>query len=150
MLLSFSSSFSAKMAVSDVSQKQDVILRFFENLEHQNILHFTVWPIVPITLLFLINRQFGRFAAKNSNLLDLYFGPFWSNVTYSLDSPVNVLIKSRNVPKIGTVSSNRIYNLQNARNYFYLRHIDSLQNINGMILHHYSLQILSLICTLRI
>ena len=34
-------------------------------------------------------------AAKISNLLNLHFGPFWSNVTYSPDSPVNVLIESR-------------------------------------------------------
>ena len=111
MLLCFSSGFSAKMAVSDVSQKYDVILRKFKNLKHQNILAFTVRPIVPITLLFLQNCQFGRFAAKNSKLLRLHFGPFWSNVTYSPDSPVNVLIESRNVRKIGTVLSNRIYKM---------------------------------------
>ena len=80
-------------------------------------------------------------------MLNRHFGPFWSNVTYSPDSPVNVLNESRNVRKIGSVIEQK---LQNARNYFYPRHIDSLQNINGIILHHYSLQILSLICTLRI
>ena len=61
------------MAISDVSQKYDVILRKFENFKHQNILAFTVWLIVPITLLILQNRQFGRFAAKNSKLLHLHF-----------------------------------------------------------------------------
>ena len=55
------------MVVSDVSQKYDVILRKFENLKHQHVLAFTVWLIVPITLLFLQNRQFGRFAAKTRN-----------------------------------------------------------------------------------
>ena len=34
--------FSAKMVVSDVSQKYDVKLRKFKNLKHQNILAFTV------------------------------------------------------------------------------------------------------------
>ena len=99
------------MAVSDVSQKYDVVLRKFKNLRDQNILAFTVWLIVPIPLLFLQNRQFGRLAAKISNLLNLHFGAFWSNVTYSPDSPVNVLIESRNVSKIGTVSSKRIYKM---------------------------------------
>ena len=47
--------FSAKMAVSDVSQKYDVILRKFKKLKHQNILAFTVWLIVPITLLIFQN-----------------------------------------------------------------------------------------------
>ena len=70
------------MVVSDVSQKYDVILRNFKISKNQNILTYTVWPIVPITLLFLQNRQFGRLAAKNSNLLNLHFDPFWSNVTY--------------------------------------------------------------------
>ena len=98
------------MAVSDVSQKYDVI-RIFKLSKHQNILALTVWPIVPITLLFPQNRQFGRFTAKTSNMLNLRFDTFWSNVTYSPDSPVNVLIESRNVRKIGTVSSNRIYKM---------------------------------------
>ena len=66
------------MAVSDVSQKYGVILRKFKNLKHQNILAFTVWLIVPITLLILQNCLFGRLAAKISNL---HFRPFWSNVT---------------------------------------------------------------------
>ena len=49
-LLSFLSFlFLAKMAVSDVSQKYDVIIRIFEILKYQNILALTVWPIVPIT-----------------------------------------------------------------------------------------------------
>ena len=100
--------FSAKMAVSDVSQKYDFILRIFKISKHQNILALTVWPIVPITLLFPQNRQFGRFTAKISNMLNLHFDPFWSNVTYSPDTPVNVLIESRNIRKIGTVSSYRI------------------------------------------
>ena len=34
-----------------------------------------------------------------------------ADVTYSPDSPVNVPIESRNVRKIGTVSSNRIYKM---------------------------------------
>ena len=103
--------FLAKMAVSDVSQNYDVILRNFKISNYQNILALTVWPIVPITLLFPQNRQFGRFTAKISNMLNLHFDPFWSNVTYSPDSPVNVLIESRNVRKIATVSSNRIYKM---------------------------------------
>ena len=103
--------FSAKMAISDVSQKYDVILRNFKNLKHRNILVFTVWSIVPITLSFLQNRQFGRFAVKNSKMPNLHFCQFWSNVTYSPDSPVNVLIESRNVRETGTVSSNRIYKM---------------------------------------
>ena len=40
--------FSAKMVVSDISQKYDVLLRKFKSLKHQNILVFTVWLIVPI------------------------------------------------------------------------------------------------------
>ena len=100
--------FSAKMAVSDVSQKYDIILQKFKNLKHQNILAFTVWLIVPITLLILQNCLFGRLAAKISIL---HFRPFCSNVTYSPDSPVNVPNESRKVRKIGTVSSNRIYKM---------------------------------------
>ena len=69
------------MAVSDVSQKYDVILRKLKNSKPQNILAFTVSPIVPITLSISQNRQFGRLAAKISNLLRLHFGAFWSNVT---------------------------------------------------------------------
>ena len=69
------------MAVSDVSQKYDVIIRIYKISKYQNNLALTVWPIVPITLLFLQNRQFGRFTAKISNTLNLHFDPFWSNVT---------------------------------------------------------------------
>ena len=42
MLLCFSSGFLSKMAVSDVSQKYDVILRIFKLSKYQNILTFTV------------------------------------------------------------------------------------------------------------
>ena len=101
----------AKMAVSDVSQKYDVIIRIFEILKYQNIPVLTVWPIVPITFLILNNHQSGRLAAKNSNSAEIAFFTFWSNVTYSPDSPVNVLIESRNVRKMVTVSSNRIYKM---------------------------------------
>ena len=66
------------MAVSDVSQKYDVILRKFKNFKHQNILDFNVWLIVPITPLILQNCHFGLLAAKISCL---HFRPFWSNVT---------------------------------------------------------------------
>ena len=96
------------MAVSDVSQKYDVILRKFKNLKHQNISVFTVWLIVPIKLLILQNHEFGRFAVKK---LETAFCPFWSNVTYSPDSPFDVAIEYRNVRKIDTVSSNRNYKL---------------------------------------
>ena len=99
------------MAVSDVSQKYDVIIRIFEILKYQNIPVLTVWPIVPITFLILNNHQSGRLAAKNSNSAEIAFFTFWSNVTYSPDSPVKVLIESRNVSKIDTVSSNRIYKM---------------------------------------
>ena len=111
MLLCCLLAFSAKMAVSDVSQKYDVIIRIFKILKYQNILALTVWPIVPITFLILNNHQSGRLAAKNSNSAEIAFFTFWSNVTYSPDSPVNVLIESRNVRKIDTVSSNRIYKM---------------------------------------
>ena len=80
-------------------------------LKYQNILALTVWPIVPITFLILNNHQSGRLAAKNSNSAEIAFFTFWSNVTYSPDSPVNVLIESRNVRKIDTVSSNRTYKM---------------------------------------
>ena len=99
------------MAVSGVSQKYDVINRIFEILKYQNIPVLTVWPIVPITFLILNNHQSGRLAAKNSNSAEIAFFTFWPNVTYSPDSPVNVLIESRNVRKIDTVSSNRIYKM---------------------------------------
>ena len=99
------------MAVSDVSQKYDVIIRIFEILKYQNIPALTVWPIVPITFLVLNNHQSGRLAAKNSNSAEIAFFTFWSSVTYSPDSPVNVLIESRNVRKIDTVSSNRFYKM---------------------------------------
>ena len=122
-------------------------LRIFKILKYPNILALTVWPIVPITFLILNNHQSGRLAAKNSNSAEIAFFTFWSTVRYSPDSPVNVLIESHYVLNDYSVIEQ---NLQNARNYFYLRHIDSLQNINGIILHHYSLQILSPICTLRI
>ena len=101
----------AKMAVSDVSQKYDVIIRIFEILKYQNIPALTVWPIVPITFLVLNNHQSGRLAAKNSDSAEIAFFTFWSNVTYSPDSPVNVLIESRNIRKMVTVSSNRIYKM---------------------------------------
>ena len=101
----------AKMAVSDVSQKYDVIIRIFKYLKYQNIPALTVWPIVPITFLILNNHQSGRLAAKISNSAEIAFFTFWSNVTYSPDSPVNVLIESRNVRKMVTVSSNRIYKM---------------------------------------
>ena len=86
-------------------------LRIYKILKHQNILALTVWPIVPITFLILNNHQSGRLAAKNSNSAEIAFFTFWSNVTYSPDSPVNVLIESRNVRKMVTVSSNRIYKM---------------------------------------
>ena len=69
------------MAVSDVSQKYDVIIRIFEILKYQNIPALTVWPIVPITFLVLNNHQSGRLAAKNSNSAEIAFFTFWSNVT---------------------------------------------------------------------
>ena len=71
------------MAVSDVSQKYDVIIRNFEILKYQNIPVLTVWPIVPITFLILNNHQSGRLAAKNSNSAEIAFFTFWSNVTHS-------------------------------------------------------------------
>ena len=74
------------MAVSDVSQKYDVIIRIFEFLKYQNIPVLTVWPIVPITFLILNNRQSGRLAAKNSNSAEIAFFTFWSNVTGGLHS----------------------------------------------------------------
>ena len=73
------------MAVSDVSQKYDVIIRTFEILKYQNILALTVWPIVPITFLILNNHQSGGLAAKNSNSAEIAFWPFWSNVTIEAD-----------------------------------------------------------------
>ena len=42
MLLCFLFAFLAKMAVSDVSQKYDVIIRIFEILKYQNIPALTV------------------------------------------------------------------------------------------------------------
>ena len=99
------------MAVSDVSQKYDNIIRNFKMLKYQNIQALTVWSIVPIMFSILNNHQFGRLAAKNSNSAEIAFFTFWSNVTYSPDSPVNVLIESRNVRKMVTVSSNRIYKM---------------------------------------
>ena len=69
------------MAVSDVSQKYDVIIRIFEILKNQNILALTVWSIVPITFLILNNHQSGRLAAKNSDSAEIAFFTFWSNVT---------------------------------------------------------------------
>ena len=75
----------AKMAVSDVSQKYDVIIRIFEILKYQNIPVLTVWPIVPITFLILNNHQSGRLAAKNSNSAEIAFFTFWSNVTTLTD-----------------------------------------------------------------
>ena len=61
--------------------------------------------------LVLKNHQSGRLTAKIPNSAEIAFWPFWSNVTYSPDSPVNVLIESRNVRKMVTVSSNRIYKM---------------------------------------
>ena len=69
------------MAVSDVSQKYDVINRIFGILKYQNIPVLTVWPIVPITFLILNNHQSGRLAAKNSNSAEIAFFTFWPNVT---------------------------------------------------------------------
>ena len=84
------------MAVSDVSLKIDVIIRIFKISKYQNILALTVWPIVLITLLFLQNRQFGRFTAKISNMLNLHFDPFWSNVTSYMSlkniSPIIIVV----------------------------------------------------------
>ena len=76
-----------KMAVSDVSQKYDVIIRIFEILKYQNIPALTVWPIVPITFLVLNNHQSGRLAAKNSNSAEIAFFTFWSNVTFLMLVP---------------------------------------------------------------
>ena len=84
-------------------------LRKFKIWEFPNLSAFTICPIVRITFLFLLNRQFGRFAAKNLKSRNLHFDTFCSNVTYSPDSPVNVLIEPRNVRKIGTLSSNKVY-----------------------------------------
>ena len=83
-------------------------VRKFTNQQFPNPLTFTFCSIVQITFLILNNHQSGRLAAKISNSAEIAFWPFWSNVTYSPDSPVNVLIESRNVRKIDTVSSNRI------------------------------------------
>ena len=97
------------MADFDVSQKYDVIVQILKKLKYQNILAFPIRSIVRITQLILQNCQFGRLAANNPKL---HFRPFWSNITYSPDSPVNVPIESRNVRKNGTVPSNRIYKMQ--------------------------------------
>ena len=91
------------MAVSDVSQKYDVIHRKFKNLKHRNILAFTVWLIVPITLLILQNCEFGRLAAKISNL---HFRPFSSNVTFSDYEKLGV---EGNVRSISDGQSNFLY-----------------------------------------
>ena len=61
--------------------------------------------------------------------MKLHFRPFWANVTYSPDSPVNVPTESRSLCQ----------SLQNARSHFYRRHIDSLQNINSIILRYHDL-----------
>ena len=111
MLLCFFQFLSPKWPFLTFLRIDTSSIRIFKIYEFPNPSAFTIRPIVRITLLFLHNRQFGSFAAKNSKLLRLHFGPFWSNVTYSPDSPVNVLIESRNVCEIGTVSSNRIYKM---------------------------------------
>ena len=96
-----------KMAVFDVSQKYDVIIRIFEHLKYQNIPALTVWPIVPITFLILNNHQSGRLTAKKFEVC--------------IDCIFHILVEchilpgqSRQCPhcrKIGTVSSNRIYKM---------------------------------------
>ena len=72
------------MAVSDVSQKYDVIIRIFEILKNQNIPALTNWPIVPITFLILNNHQSGRLAAKNSSSAEIAFFTFWLNTLSEL------------------------------------------------------------------
>ena len=89
--------FSSKMATSQ-----------FEFLKFQNT---RISLIVPITSLISQNCQFGRLAINYSKSPNLHFRSIWSNVTHSPDNPVNVSIESRNVRKIGTVSSNRIYKM---------------------------------------
>ena len=63
-----------------------------------SFLALTVWPIVPITLLFPQNRQFGRFTAKISNMLNLHFDPFWSNVTRDATYYLRDLLNDNNKP----------------------------------------------------
>ena len=87
------------MAVSDVSQKYDVINRIFEILKYQNIPVLTIWPIVPITFLILNNHQSGRLAAKNSNSAEIAFFTFWPNVTYTSDF-------QRKIGKLGQILKN--------------------------------------------
>ena len=71
------------------------------------------------------------FSVRNS-IAKMHFRTFWSNATHSPDSPVNVLIETRSLHQNGTI----VDNLQNAKkNHFYPCHIDSLQNINGIIPH---------------
>ena len=111
MLLCFSFTSLPKWPFLTFLRNVTSSLRFFKILKYQNILALTVWPIVPITFLILNNHQSGRLAAKISNSAEIAFFTFWSNVTYSPDSPVNVLIESRNVRKMVTVSSNRIYKM---------------------------------------
>ena len=74
------------MAVSDVSQKYEVIIRIFEILKYQNISALTVWPLVPITFLILNNHQSVRLAAKISDSAEIAFFTFWSNVTKALSA----------------------------------------------------------------
>ena len=67
--------------------------------------------------LALFLRSCRKFQVRCSFLIDknlntkLPFRTFWSNVTYSPDNPVNVLIESRSLHQYGTVSSNRIYKM---------------------------------------
>ena len=100
--------FSSKNGRFVVSRKYDVIIRNLKKLKYQNILAFTVCLIVQITSLIHQNCQFSRKAAIN---LNLHFCPFWSKVTHSPDSSVNVPIESRSLRKNGTVPSNRIYEM---------------------------------------
>ena len=71
-------------------------LRKFKILKYGNILTFTVLLIIGITSLILLNRQFGRLAAKIPNSAEAAFWPFWSNVTIqvSTSGPKTEIIQS--------------------------------------------------------
>ena len=142
MLFCLSSTFC-----QNVSQKYDVILQIFKISKYHNILTFTVLLNIPITSLILQNHQLGRFAAKNYETAEIAFCPFWSNVTYSPDirsmSSLNLAIFVE-LAQCHRTEFTKCTKLHLSASY------RLTANKNGIILHHYSLQILSLICTLRI
>ena len=99
----------AKLQGRDVSLFQNEFLKFILSLQIDFSSNSSKCTISRVNLSKLVNFPLGCHNKKS--ILPCILAPFWWKVTYSPDSPANVLIESRGIHQIGTVPSNRIYKM---------------------------------------